>query len=101
MPTAPPPPGLLTSTTGAPRLAASCGWMTRMAGSVGPPVANGTMNWSGRGGYGGALARGTLAGVPPATDVNAVGTRDQGRSILHSTRRQPQACSASLADASW
>jgi len=57
---------LIYATTGAPRFAASCGWITRMAVSVGPPVANGITNSIGRVGYCCAAA-----GVAAATSMKS------------------------------
>src|SRR5262249_32635554 len=76
MPSAPPPPALLTRTSGTPRLAESCGWMRRMAVSVGPPGAKGMMHSMGRVGYG-ACAR---AGAPAMRSAIAVASVTMSRS---------------------
>src|SRR5262245_17698131 len=78
MPMAPPPPALLTSTTGTPRLAASAGWSRRMAVSVGPPGANGMMNSTGRVGYDCASAP---AIGPPAASAARASARDRSHVI--------------------
>src|SRR5712692_791029 len=77
MPRAPPPPALLTRTTGTPRFAASWGWMSRIAVSVGPPGAKGMMNSTGRVGYDWAH---TLAEAAPT--ASAVATRTARSAIF-------------------
>src|SRR5439155_3348622 len=70
MPMAPPPPALLTRTTGTPRFAESCGWMSRIAMSVGPPGAKGMTSSMGRLGYAWARAIAGTKGAAPSASAN-------------------------------
>src|SRR5215510_9448241 len=96
MPRAPPPPALLMRTSGTPRLAESCGWMRRIAVSVGPPGANGITNSMGRVGYGACARAGWRpTGPPKIRSAIAVDSATMSRSgrmrVSFGQRERPRA----------